>query len=166
MWEGFVVVLNENGKDSCPRSFKGKWAMKANWAGWSERAYMHAPSLHWCLTLRNQMDCSLQGSSVHGILEARILEWVAVPSYRGSSWPSDGTHISCGCRTADEFFITKPLGEAQTGDHYLKIFTEKQQCIGVAKKFAWVFLYNVLYDITEKSGQNSWPIQHNSVVLE
>ena len=35
------------------------------------------------------MDCSLPGSSVHGILQARILEWIAMPSSRGSSWPRD-----------------------------------------------------------------------------
>ena len=86
------------------------------------------------------MDCSPKGSSVYGILEARVLQWIAVPSYRGSSQPRDGTHISCGCHTADEFFTTKPPGEAQAGDHYLKIFTENQQCIGAAKKFVWVFL--------------------------
>ena len=40
------------------------------------------------------MDYSLTGSSVHGIFMARILEWVAVPSSRGSSQPRDGTHIS------------------------------------------------------------------------
>ena len=38
-----------------------------------------------CLTLCDPMDCSLSGSSVHGILQARILEWVAVPFSRGSS---------------------------------------------------------------------------------
>ena len=38
-----------------------------------------------CLTLCNPMDCSLPGSSVHGILQARILEWVAIPFSRGSS---------------------------------------------------------------------------------
>ena len=40
-------------------------------------------------------DCSPPGSSVHGILSARILEWVAIVSSRGSSWPRDRTHISC-----------------------------------------------------------------------
>ena len=39
------------------------------------------------------MDCSLPGSSVHGILQARILEWVAMPSSRESSWPTDQTHV-------------------------------------------------------------------------
>ena len=42
-----------------------------------------------CLTLCNPMDCSPPGSSVHGILQARIPEWVAMPSSRGSSRPED-----------------------------------------------------------------------------
>ena len=40
-----------------------------------------------CPTLCNTMDCSLPGSSVHGISQARILKWVAFPFSRGSSWP-------------------------------------------------------------------------------
>ena len=46
------------------------------------------------IRLCNPTDCSLPGSSVHGIFQARILEWVAMPSSRGSSWPSDRTHVS------------------------------------------------------------------------
>ena len=48
-----------------------------------------------CLTLCDPMDCSLPGFSVHGILQARILEWVAMPFSRGSSRPKDGTWVSC-----------------------------------------------------------------------
>ena len=47
------------------------------------------------------MDCSLPGSSVRGILQARILEWVAIPFSRASSQPRDGTQVSC---TAAGFF--------------------------------------------------------------
>ena len=46
-----------------------------------------AQSLQACLTLCDPMDCSPPGSSVHGLLQARILEWVAVPSSRGASDP-------------------------------------------------------------------------------
>ena len=53
-----------------------------------------AKVLQLCPTLCNPMDCSQPGSSVHGILQARILEWVAMPSSRGSSRPRDQTHIS------------------------------------------------------------------------
>ena len=54
-----------------------------------------AKSLQLCLTLCNPMDCSPPGSSVHGILQARILEWVAMPSSRGSSKPRDQNCVSC-----------------------------------------------------------------------
>ena len=47
-----------------------------------------------CLTLCTPMDCSLSGSSVHGILQARILEWVAIPFTRVSSQPKDQTWVS------------------------------------------------------------------------
>ena len=48
-----------------------------------------------CPTLCDPMDCSPPGSSVHGILQARILEWVAMPSSRGSSWPRNWNWVSC-----------------------------------------------------------------------
>ena len=48
---------------------------------------VHAKSLQLCLTLCNPMDCSPPGSSDHGILQARILEWVAISFSRGSSQP-------------------------------------------------------------------------------
>ena len=47
-----------------------------------------------CPTLCDPMDCSPPGSSAHGILQARILEWVAMPSSRGSSWSGDQTLVS------------------------------------------------------------------------
>ena len=64
--------------------------------GWLKTlgACMHAKSLQLCPTLFDPIDCSLPGSSVHGILQERILEWVALPSSRGSSRPRDSTHIS------------------------------------------------------------------------
>ena len=46
-------------------------------------------------TLCNPMDCRLPGSSVHGIFQARILEWVAISFSRRSSWPRDWTQVSC-----------------------------------------------------------------------
>ena len=46
-----------------------------------------------CPILCNPMDCSLPGCFVHGILRARILEWVAISFSQGSLWPEDQTHI-------------------------------------------------------------------------
>ena len=58
------------------------------------------------------MDSRLPGSSsVHGILQARILEWVAVPSSRGSSHPRNQIRVSHGSCIARGFFTAEPLGK-------------------------------------------------------
>ena len=51
--------------------------------------------VQWCPTLGDPMACSPLGFSVHGILQERILKWVAIPSSRGSSWSRNRTHVSC-----------------------------------------------------------------------
>ena len=56
---------------------------------------LHAKLLQSCPTLCDSMNCSLPGSSVHGILQARILEWVAVPFSRGASQLRDQIQVSC-----------------------------------------------------------------------
>ena len=63
------------------------------------------------------MDCSLPGSSVHRISQARILEWVAISSSRGASQTRDQTHISC---VAGRFFTAEPLRKP-TMDFYSAI---------------------------------------------
>ena len=62
-----------------------------------------------CLTFCDPMDCSLPGSSVHGILQARILEWVVISISRGSSRPRGPTQASC---TEGRFFIIQATREA------------------------------------------------------
>ena len=57
--------------------------------------YLHAQSLQLCLTLCDPIDCGPLGFSVREILQARILEWVAISSSVGSSQPKDRAHISC-----------------------------------------------------------------------
>ena len=47
-----------------------------------------------CPTLWDPLDCSLPGSSLHGILQATVLEWVAISFSRGSSRPRDQTQVS------------------------------------------------------------------------
>ena len=58
-------------------------------------------------TLCNPMDCSSPGSSVHGIHQARILEWVTIPFSKGSSRPRDQTQVS---RIAGGFWVVLTLG--------------------------------------------------------
>ena len=64
--------------------------------------------------LCNPVDWSPPDSSVHGILQARKLEWVAVPSSRGSSWCRDQIHISCVFSIADIFFTAEPPGKPRS----------------------------------------------------
>ena len=75
----------------------GEWDEFGRWG----ITYIH----YWCMCVCvqslncvwpcNPMDCSPADPSVHRILSAQILEWVAISSSRGSSWPRDRTHISC-----------------------------------------------------------------------
>ena len=76
-----------------------------------QQACMHAKSLQLCPTLCDPMDYSPLGSSVHGILQERILEWVAMPTSKGSSGPRGQTCISCGSCIGGRFFTTELPGK-------------------------------------------------------
>ena len=82
-----------------------------------------------CLTLCDPMNCSQPGSSVHGILQARILEWVAIPFSRGFSQPRDQTCFSC---IVGGFFTAEPpassLGSANNF-HLPGVFKHTFRCI-------------------------------------
>ena len=69
---------------------------------------MDGKSLSLCLTLCIPMDCSPSGSTVHGILQARILEWVSCPPSGGSSHPRDQIWVSC---IAGRSFTAESLGK-------------------------------------------------------
>ena len=81
-----------------------------------------AQSLQLCLTLYNPMDCSWPGPSDHGIFQGIIMEWVAMPSSRGSSEPTGWTWVSCLSSTVGRFFITEPQGKPIHLYPYLYIF--------------------------------------------
>ena len=76
-----LTTVNPQGKKKCLKIFY-------------REKFMCAKLLQLCLILYNPMDCRLLGSSVHGTLQARILEWVTLPSSRGSSWLRDWTYVS------------------------------------------------------------------------
>ena len=82
----------------------GRWEVIVKLLGF-QGVCLCAKSNQLCLTLCNPTDCSPSGSSVHGILQARILEWVAISFSRGSSQPGDRTLVSF---FAGRFFITEP----------------------------------------------------------
>ena len=80
-----------------------------------------------CLTLCNPMDHSPPHFSVHGILQARILEWGAMPSSMGSSWPRDQICVSS---IPGRFFTTKPLGHSFHLKQDLMLILEKTLMLG------------------------------------
>ena len=80
--------------------------------------------------LKQLSSSSLLGSSVHRILQARILEWIAMPFYMGSSWSRDGTHVSC---IAGGFFTTELLG--------------KPKMVYISYNLLHNRLYNIIYII-------------------
>ena len=67
-----------------------------------QRFFCEGLAIQSCLTLCDPMDCSPPGSSVHGILQARILEWIAIPLSRETYQPTDQTWVF---GTAGNFFI-------------------------------------------------------------
>ena len=91
-----------------------RWVITPSWLSGSWRSFLYTSSVYsyhiflissisvkkesevaqLCLTLCDSMDCSLPGSTIHGIFQARILEWVAISFSRRSSWPRDWTQVS------------------------------------------------------------------------
>ena len=64
-----------------------------------------------CPTLCDPMDCSTPGFFVHGIFQARILEWVVISSSRGSSLPRDWTRVSLPSALVGRFLTSEPHGK-------------------------------------------------------
>ena len=72
-----------------------------------ENGYEHDKWLQTGLTLCDPMDCTPPGSSAHGILQVKILEWAAVSFSRGPCWPRDWTHVSMSPALPSGFFTTR-----------------------------------------------------------
>ena len=79
----------------------------------------HTPtqSLQSCPTACNPMDYSLPSSSVCGVFQARILEWVAIPSSRGTSCPRDQPHVFSVSSIADAYFTAESLVTPSLSTH-------------------------------------------------
>ena len=86
------------------------------------------------LTLCNPVDCSLPDSPVHGILEARLLEWVAIRFSRGSFWPRDRTWVSC---IASKYFTI--WGTRQAQRRYDMIYLLRRR---------YIFIEDIIYCIS------------------
>ena len=92
-----------------------KYMLTNIFLGW--RVCVRAKLLQPCPTLCNLVDCSPPGSSVRGILHARILEWVAMPSSRGSSPPRDRTWVFCSSCIGRRVFYIWDAKEAHYYDY-------------------------------------------------
>ena len=115
--------------------------------------------------LCNPKDCSPPGSSVHGIRQARILEWVAISSSSGSSWPRDWTHHSCiGKQSAEPLGkptvtggpVVKDSKTFTAGVHSIPDWGTKNPTCRVAEKEKkiWVIYMNHLYDLGFPGGSD------------
>ena len=103
-----------------------------------------------CLTLCNPMDCSLPAFFVHGILQARILEWVAMSSSKGSSQPRDQTSVSY---LASGYFTAKPPGKTSRSSQALyKIWISTNVFLSIA----YVSPYLLQNDVTENLRRKSY----------
>jgi len=85
-----------------------------------------------CPTLCNPVDCSLPGFSVHGIFQARILEWVAISFSRGSSWPRGRTQVSCIVGRRFTLWVTREA-------HYYKILVIFPCAVLISSQFIYLF---------------------------
>ena len=87
------------------------------------------------------VDCSLPSSSVHGVSQARILEWVAISISRGSFWPRDQTYISCIGRQILYHWATReaPITHLPMYDLLRKKFSSTllDSLAGLRNKFTW-----------------------------
>jgi len=96
--------------------------------------FLYAKSLQSCPTLCNPVNCSPPGSSVHGIFQPRMLEWVAMPFSTGSSQPRDRTQVSMSVALASRFFTTSATRETP----YIKQITNKNllYCTGNSTQYS------------------------------
>ena len=108
--------------DYCANGFLANWF-----------ACVSAKSLQSCPTLCNPVGYRPPDSSVHGILQEKILEWVAVFFSRESSWPRGWTCVSCVSCLADRFFTTAPSGEPSSTHEELSLHS---CCVRVNKTVA------------------------------
>ena len=107
---------------------------------------MHAYSEVWyCLTLCNPMDYSRPDSSVHGIFQARILDWIAISSSRRSSRPRDQTQDPKNPRTTSpvspaltgRFFIIEPPRKPSPKSSHPSLFVGGQREQNIPIKLRW-----------------------------
>ena len=108
-----------------------------------------------CLTLCNPLGCSLSGSSVSGVFQARILKWAAISFFKGSSRARDWTHISCVFCIGRWIIYLCATWEAHRGKIHLCLYTNRQSscwqnvlrntqiCLGILEKWGLFLTFQV-----------------------
>ena len=105
---------------------------------------MHAQSRQSCPTLCDSMNHSLSGSSVHDILQARIVEWVAMPSSGDLPNPRDQTRVSSISCIAVRFFTAEPLRKPVTEKYsmvYICVYVCVCVCVCVCIYYIFILSY-------------------------
>ena len=100
-------------KSGVPGQERGVWGSRGGDRGLEFSKWNEVIQLFSCIWLCDPMDCSLPGSSVYGIFQARILEWVAISFSRKSSQPRDWTLVS---RIVGRHFAIWATREVQGGE--------------------------------------------------
>ena len=135
----FLFVLKKNKLE-----FSGPWCVCVISAAQS------------CLILCGPMDCSPPGSSVHGISQARIMEWVAISYPRKSSWPRDRTLVPCVSCIGRQILYHWATWESQSmmrpKHMYLKTLHWQLYWVGPKVHYIW--------KIYGKTQMNFWPTQY------
>ena len=97
------------------------------------------------LPLCDPMDCNPPGSSVHGIFQAKILEWIVISYSRGSSQPTDRTHVSCLSCTARQILYHSATWEAPIYIYYHQIVTGSSQSCMSTSNFSLILISCLLF---------------------
>ena len=144
------------------QSLSRVWLFATPWAA-ARQASLRKESevAQSCPTLCDPVDCSLPGSSVHGILQARILEWVAISFSRGSSRPRN-TQVSC---IADRGFILWATREALPELAQTPVHTVGD---AIQPSLSLLFLYPPVFNLSQHQGLFKWVSSSHQVakVLE
>ena len=131
-WRKVTVIYNEE----TPELLIQPWQPRGNCTRKDDILHIkyilqcvHPKSIQSCSTLCDPMDRSPPGSSVHGILQARVLEWVAILFSRGSSRPKDWSRV-CSVSCVDKFFTRCRLGSPSwcTKSAFLFLVTHSRKC--------------------------------------
>ena len=125
-----------------------------------------------CPTLCDPMDCSLPGSSIHGIFQARILEWIAISFSRRSFWPRDWTQVPCIVGRRFTVWATREVAEwrQQPKKYILMCFDEciylynhyHKSRFKIFPSFHEIVLYNLSIVPLCLAPKKHWPFHHCS----